>query len=289
MSTTALGLILLAALAHATWNIAAKSAGSAGAPFVWLYSVVSAVLYLPFAVHVLARTDVPMVTWLSAALVSGIIHTAYFVLLQRGYAVADVSVVYPLARGTGPLLAVVFAMVLFAERPGALGLVGAALVVLGIVLIGLTGPTSSRAGGSSRGNGILFGVLTGVMIAAYTLWDAHAVTALAVVPVALYWGSLVTQAALLTPVALGDVSRLRSILLTNWFNVLTVGVLSPLAYILVLLAMRLAPVSLVAPGRELSVVLVTVAGWLVFKEPKPARRLAGAGTVLVGVVLLALF
>ncbi|MDN6169104.1 MAG: DMT family transporter [Micrococcaceae bacterium] len=289
MSTTALGLILLAALAHATWNIAAKSAGSAGAAFVWLYSVASTVLYLPFAVLVLAGADVSMGTWWSAAVVSGIIHTAYFVLLQRGYAVGDVSVVYPLARGTGPLLAVVFAMILFAERPGALGLVGAALVVSGIVVIGLTGSSSSRPGGASRGNGVLFGVMTGVMIAAYTVWDAHAVTALAITPVLLYWGSLVTQVALLTPVALRDVSRLRSILLGNWLKVLAVGVLSPLAYILVLWAMRLAPVSLVAPGRELSVVLVTVAGWLIFREPKPARRLAGAGTVLLGVVLVALF
>ena len=74
----------------------------------------------------------------------------------------------------------------------------------------------------------------------------------------------------------------------NWLAVLLFGILSPLAYILVLFAVQLAPVSVVAPGREVSVVLVGLAGWLFFREPHPVQRLVGAAVVLAGVALLAL-
>lgn len=286
MSPTALALIMTAAVAHAVWNLAAKRAGSGGTTFVWLGSVVSAILYTPIGIIVLAHASAPITTWLYTAVISGIIHTAYFVLLQRGYGVGDVSVVYPLARGTGPMLTVIFAMILFAENPGGFGLAGAACVVAGVVVIGLSG--SSGTGRRSTLPSVTYGVLTGTMIAGFTLWDAHAVTALAVAPLALCWGSSVTEAVLLAPVAGRNPPNLRRVLAANKLNVLAVGVLSPLAYILVLSAMRLAPVALVAPGRELSVVFVTLAGWLYFKEPDPGRRLAGAAIVLTGVGLLAL-
>ncbi len=276
----------MAAVAHAVWNLAAKRAGAGGTTFVWLGSVVSAILYTPLGLIVLAHAHAPLSTWVTMALVSGVIHTAYFVVLQRGYAVGDVSVVYPLARGTGPMLTVIFAMILFAENPGGVGLTGAACVVAGVVVIGLSG----RSGPGSRGTlpSVLYGVGTGVIIATFTLWDAHAVTTLAVAPLALCWGSSVTEAVLLAPVTTRNMPNVRRVLAANKLNVLALGVLSPLAYILVLTAMRLAPVALVAPGRELSVVFVTLAGWLYFKEPDPARRLTGAAVVLAGVALLAL-
>jgi drug/metabolite transporter (DMT)-like permease len=72
----------------------------------------------------------------------------------------------------------------------------------------------------------------------------------------------------------------------HWVLVLTVGILAPLAYILILLAIQLAPVSLVAPAREVSVVLVGLAGWLLFREPHPVQRLIGAAVVLAGVAML---
>lgn len=73
---------------------------------------------------------------------------------------------------------------------------------------------------------------------------------------------------------------------TDFTNVLAVGVLAPFAYMLVLAAMRLAPVSLVAPGREMSIVLVSLCGWLLLKEPNPRQRLVGSGIVMAGVAIL---
>lgn len=287
MSPAALGLILMAAVAHAIWNIAAKRAGAGGTVFVWLAGLTSSVLYIPLGIIVLTLTHAPLGTWAVTALASGVIHTVYFVLLQRGYTVGDVSVVYPLARGTGPMLTVIFAMILFAENPGPFGLAGAALVIGGVVVIGLSG----RGGGPNARPifpSVAFGILTGITIAGFTLWDAHAVTTLAVAPLALCWGSSVTEAVLLSPVGLANMGKVREVFRANTANVLTVGVLSPLAYILVLIAMQMAPVALVAPGRELSIVFVTLAGWLYFKEPDPARRLTGAAVVLAGVAMLAL-
>ncbi len=137
-------------------------------------------------------------------MVSGILHTG-FVLLQHGYAQGDISVVYPLARGTGPALSVLLALLILGERPGWLAVLGAAVVVGGVVLIGLSGSTPTPGRGRGKlGAGVLYGVLTGVTIAAYTLWDAHSVLAsgLAVFPIALMWGSSMTEVVLLAPFAL---------------------------------------------------------------------------------------
>jgi drug/metabolite transporter (DMT)-like permease len=282
MTPLVLALVAAGAIAHAAWNLTIKRARTSGAGFLWLTFVVGAVVFAPFGVWALAAEGVDLWRWAGFALGSGALQVGYFLLLQKGYSVGDVSVVYPLARGTGPLLAVVLAIVLLGERPGWAVLLGAAIVVAGVVTIGLAG---GRAGGRASRAGVLFGLLIGVLIAGYTLWDATAVTVGALPVVGLYWGSLVVQVALLAPWALRD-RQLRATAIAHRGAVLTVGVLAPLAYILILLAIQLAPVSVVAPAREVSVVLVSLAGWLWFREPHPAQRLAGAAVVLLGVGVL---
>src|SRR5437763_14139515 len=160
-------LVVAAAFAHAGWNFFAKRAGSGGAAFVWLTAACSALLYLPLAALSLVLTAAPPLSvGLLGVVVSATLHLGYSLLLQRGYAVGDMSVVYPLARGTGPLLAVLFAVLLFGERPGVLGLIRAAAVVLGVLVISSGG---SRSAGS-RALSIGYGVATGATIAVYTLW-----------------------------------------------------------------------------------------------------------------------
>ncbi len=282
-------LVLSAAVAHAGWNLASKRAGSSGVTFVWLNCAGSAILLAPVAILFIWRSAPDLGPWLLAGVVSGIIHTAYFTTLQSGYSRGDISVVYPLARGTGPMLSVVFAIILFNERPGWVGLAGAAGVVAGVIVIALSAGSagSKREAHPAPLAGILFGLATGVLIATYTLWDAHAVKTVQVFPVALMWMSTLTQAVLLAPLALRHRSRLRSVARSYWREALTVAVLSPLAYILVLFALQRAPVSLVAPIREVSVVLVSLAGSLLFKEAALGQRLVGAVVVLAGVAMLA--
>ena len=287
MNPVALGLIIAAAFAHAAWNLAAKRAGASGAPFVWLASAISAVLLLPIGLTTLLVTHEDVGRWLLAATVSGVFQALYFLLLQRGYATGELSVVYPLARGTGPLVSVLLAVLILGERPGWLGIAGGLIVVAGIVLIGFTArgphldPAKARAG-------VIFGILTGFTIAAYTLWDSNAVNALAVAPLAMTWGATTTQTLLLSPIAVRRWAEVRDAGRRFWREALAVGILSPLAYGLVLFALTLAPVALVAPGRELSVVLVSLAGLFILREGQARQRLTGAAIVLVGIVLIAI-
>lgn len=284
MSWLVILLILAGGLAHATWNLVVKRSAVSGPTFVWLTAVFAGIVLLPVGI-VAAVLDPPSWRDLAlAAVVSAILHVGYFLALQAGYRAGDVSVVYPLARGTGPLLSVVFAVVLFAERPGPLGFAGAAAVVAGVVVIGLAG---GRANWRTARPGVLWGLLVGILIAAYTLWDAHAVTALAISPILLNAGTSTLEAVLLTPIAVRRWAQVRATLRNHWRDVLVVAVLSPLSYILILFAMQLAPVSIVAPAREISVVFVALAGWLLFKEPHPGARLTGATVVVLGVALLA--
>lgn len=285
MSPTAVVLVVVAAFAHAGWNTSAKRAGAGGSVFVWLYAAMSAMLLVPAAVvELLVTGTVPAPSWALALGVSGLLHVAYFVLLQRGYADGDMSVVYPLARGTGPLLAVLVAVLVLGERPGVVALAGALAVVVGVFVIGGTGAADA---GGRRWAGVRYGIVTGITIAGYTLWDAHSVTTLAVPPLVQMCGSVVVESAVLAPVALARRAELAVQWREHRSQAAVVAVLSPLAYILILYALRIAPVALVAPARELAIVVGGVIAWRVLHEPNPARRLAGAAIVLAGVFALA--
>jgi len=139
----------------------------------------------------------------------------------------------------------------------------------------------------SRVGSVLYGVATGVTIAGYTLWDAHAVTTLGVPPLVQLGGGVVVEAVALTPFALARRAEVARMWREHRWDAGAVAVLSPLAYGLVLYALRIAPVALVAPARELSIVIGSVIAWRVLHEPKPLRRLTGAAIVLAGVFALA--
>ncbi|HET6709049.1 DMT family transporter [Amycolatopsis sp.] len=285
MNATALSLVLVAAVVHAAWNLAAKRVSSGGTQFVWLYYTVGAVLLLPVTVGLLlVEADRPQWSWLLAAVVTSLLHIAYGVVLQRGYRVGDLSVVYPVARGTGPLLSVLAAVLVLGERPGPLGLLGAFLVVAGVLVIS-TGRTAADPRAVRAGIG--YGLLTGAVIAGYTLWDAHSVTGLGVPPVVYFGLGSILQSVLLVPGALADRAEVARVWREHRREVLLVAVLSPIAYILVLFALTMAPVSLVAPARELSIVLGGLAAWLVLGEHNAVRRLAGSVIVLSGIAAIA--
>ncbi|MFC3486471.1 EamA family transporter [Amycolatopsis roodepoortensis] len=291
VNATALSFVVIAAVIHAGWNLAAKRIRRGGARFVWAYYSLSAVLLVPvMAVSLAVEPQRPQWTWLFAAVVAAVFHVTYGVVLQRGYAVGDLSVVYPVARGTGPLISVLAAVVLLGERPGVLGLVGAFLVVAGVLVIG-SGRAPAHADAAdrvARRKGLVYGLLTGLTIAAYTLWDAHSVTGLGVPPIVYFGTGAIVQSVLMTPYALKDREEVSWLWREHKREVLVVGVLSPVAYLLVLYALQIAPVSLVAPARELSIVLGGLAAWLVLGEANAVRRLAGSVVVLAGITAIAM-
>lgn len=302
MSALAVALVLVSAVCHATWNLLAKRAGSEGSTFVWLMATAGTVLLTPVAVFFLVLGDGVSITALVAFAGSALLHTFYFVVLQRGYGRGDLSVVYPVARGTGPLLASVGAVLALGERPGILGSAGIVLISAGILVLGW--PTRDDPGDAPRRDahglvrrfpghgttrtGLAYGLLTGVFIGAYTLWDGNAVGNLDVSPVLLLWATDLGRAALLLPVVARDQQRLRMTWAAFRWHALGGAALSAVAYLLVLTAMTLAPVTAVAPLREVSVLLGVVFGARLLSEGHVTRRLAGAATVAAGAAAIAL-
>ena len=285
MTAFALALVLASAVAHATWNLFAKRA-SGGAPFLWLAFALSIPLYAPLAIAVLivsgARIGPVEVLWM---FVNAALNVAYGIFLLRGYRAGDLSVVYPLARGTGPVLALVGAIVLFGERPTPLAIGGAIAIVLGV--LALTGdPRKLR----QRGVGVAVGyaLLTGVTIAAYTLWDKRGVSGLLIPPVVYEWGANVFRALILTPLALSRWEDVRAEWVANRTAVLAVASLSPLAYILVLSALAISPVSYVAPAREIGILIGVLIGARTLAEADIGRRSIAAVLMVGGVIALAL-
>ena len=283
MPVLALIAILLAAATHATWNLFAKKAAGSR-HFVWLYSVGSIVLYLPIIAWIVA-TDRPHfgVIECLALTTTAVLHTGYSLVLQAGYRTSDLSLVYPIARGSGPLLSFVGATVLLGERPTVLSGLGLVLIVAGILLVaGLT-----REPHRAPKAGIFFGLLTGLFIAGYTVNDGWAVKSLALSPFIIDFTGNLLRVVALTPLALTDRAEVKREAREYARPAAVVAVLGPLGYILVLFAMRIAPISHIAPARELSTLVGTYFGSRLLREKAVPARLAGAACIVVGVVSLA--
>jgi drug/metabolite transporter (DMT)-like permease len=203
------------------------------------------------------------------------------VLLQRGYAAGDLSLVYPLARGTGPIWATAGAIVLLGERPGPLALAGTLAIAVGVVLL-----LATR--GISRGPALAYAVLTGLLIGIYTVWDGHAVRASHAEPLFYLLITNLTIVVLLLPNALRERATVKLLLRDHRGVVVAVGLLTPFAYALVLFATRLAGVAYVAPAREVSILIGAAIGTRYFAESGGWQRLAGAAAIVGGVIALAL-
>jgi drug/metabolite transporter (DMT)-like permease len=274
-------LILTAAAAHAGWNLLAKQAAG-GITFMWLCGAAGVFIYAPAALIQLV-VDSGRLSLAGLAFMAGsaVFHVGYFNALQRGYRMGDLSLVYPLARGTGPLLSVIAAIVILGETAGALSLVGAGLIIVAAISL------AHGARGTSAGRAMGLAVFTGVCTAAYTVWDAHAVTTLHQPVIVYFWGAEVIRMALLAAPAWRHRGELRTARRRQLRAALGVGVLSPAAYILVLIALTLAPVILVAPAREVSIVFGVLIGANTLGEGQAVRRTIAAVAILSGIVLLA--
>src|SRR5205814_6655207 len=197
MSFFALGLVLVSAVFHATWNLLAKRA-AADVSFLFLAYIVGAIVFAPFAIAILviARPQLGWPALVFVALALGL-QTLSFATLPAGYRAGDLSLVYPIARASGPLLATIGAIAILGEHPTPLAIGGALAIVVGAFI--LTGdPRALRRDGAGRAVG--FALATGVVIAVYTLWDKTAVSVVLIPPLLYDWATVVGQAIVVTPV-----------------------------------------------------------------------------------------
>lgn len=292
MPPLSLALVILAGLIHAVWNILAKKAGG-DARFATFTGLLMALVWAPLGIWL--GWDV-LPTWGSVewglVVVSGILHVLYYVALLRGYRKADLTVVYPLARGSGPLMSSLVAILVFGEQITALGVAGIIAVVAGVFFI--TGGTrlfrAAYAPATQAGirTGMSYGVLTGVFIASYTVVDAYAVKFVLMSPILLdYYGNFVRLLFLLPTVLRDRVTAARH-WREQWKYALVVAAISPIGYVLVLYAMKVAPLSHVAPAREVSMLFAALIGGHLLGERDRVARIAGAALIALGVMALAL-
>jgi drug/metabolite transporter (DMT)-like permease len=281
MSPVALGLVIGAAVIHAGWNALAKRAADPLA-FLWCASGAGTLLYLPGVVYVLAGSGFPLAA-LPFVIATIVLHAAYFFALGRAYRSGDLSVVYPVARGLGVVLVPIIAFVALDERLSPAGILGVALVVVGIfALHWRRRPASARVLAPGTG----WAIATGILIAGYSLVDKAGVARLS--PLA-YIGLMELGASIvLLPAMLARPDGLRREWRTNRLAILIAGILSPGGYLLVLFAFQLSKTAYIVAGREVSIVFSALIGSLWFNEGRLGQRLAGALVVAAGVVCVAL-
>lgn len=286
MTSLAIILVLSSAFTHALWNFLAKRAKTSGVIFVWMFGVIEVTLYFPVMLFVVVTQDVVIgVTEIFMMVGSSFIHLSYFVALTRGYKLGDLSVVYPLSRGIGPLLSTILAIVVLAERPTLIAFMGTVLLTIGIIW--LTGdPRKLR--GSDILPSLFYALLTGLSIAAYTIWDSHAVNAVGMSPIVYEWGTTLMRATILTPIAIRNWDRIKAGWAHDKLEVTGVAVLSSLSYILMLFALSFSLVSYVAPLRSISILMGVFMGARLLNEGDLRKRLGAAGVMVLGAIALGL-
>jgi drug/metabolite transporter (DMT)-like permease len=282
MIAIGVGLALAAAALHGTWNVLLKVSGDPLATF--RRATVTAALVATAALvpewFLLGRPVVPPAA-VGLCVASAVLETAYLILLSVSYRRGELSAVYPIARGSAPLLAVLVGLLVLGEHLSTGQLLGVALLVLGIL-----GVAVSQAGGRATAPALL----TGVAIATYTAVDRIGVRLTA--PWFYAW-LLFTLMAIVLAVALTVGSRIWPAAAVaagpTWRKAWVIGAFMWAGYFLVLWALSLAPLAVVAPVRETSIVAVAAWGvWRMHERRGVAWKLSGAAATLVGVALLAL-
>lgn len=286
MSLFCLLLVLLSACLHVVQHVALKRARDR-LSFVWWMWLWASLLFLP--VPILFWQPGSALAW-AIITISAVFEALYYVAMTKAYKLGDLSIVYPLARGTAPLLILVWSALLLRERPSVGGVCGIGLIVCGLCLVNLRRLSAWREAGLGLGQAAArWALLAGVCISCYTTIDKAGVGLLA--PLLYTYLAMALTLVWLTPGTLRAVGWQG--LLAEWrvsrFNSLVAGLTAMAAYMLVLYVMRLgAPASYVGATREISVVLGALAGTIFLKEQSSITRVSGAVLIAVGVGAIAL-
>jgi uncharacterized membrane protein len=280
-------LIIAAALMHATWNAIAKAARSVAALMWWatLFGVIGYGAWLLTGLGLYLNPS----SWLPFT-ISAVCETGYFVTLVRGYSKGDLSLVYPVSRGSAPIFAAAISALLIGETLPWLGYIGIVFMVVGVFVASQpTGKTGIRAGYAAIATNAALGwaLASAVFIAIYSITDKLAVVATN--PLVYNWWVFVGNAVLWAPFVWRkstikvNIEELR----TNWRMAIITSALSAGAYALALAALALTSASYVVAGRGLSVIIGAWLGSSVLKEKFGTVRMIGATLMFVGLAMMA--
>lgn len=283
MPLSALGLLLLAAVLHALWNLFVKRAGEKQI-FTWWALVVGVVGFSPL---IFFGAALPARAW-PYILGSAVMEAIYYIALTLAYKLGDFSLVYPLARGAAPALLAVWAALFLGERPTPFGLLGLGILLLGLLVVGSGSWWSQRKTTGVSLLAIGAALLVALAISLYTVIDGAAVQFTDPAPytvVVLALSTVFTAPAVLARYGQKTVlAEWRA----NWPRIVLVGALMMLAYLLVLYAYTQAHVNYAGATREVSVVFGALAGWLWLGEGFGAQRACGSVLIFGGILVIAL-
>ena len=288
MSGLALGLVLLSAVIHAGWNLLAKR-GLNQEVFIWLAQVAISIVLLPLGLFLLLRYPIDATGWFFVA-GTVLLHVFYFFFLGRGYARADLSVVYPIARGMGPAVVPILGVLVLGETVSPPAVAGIVTVVVGIYTVywwGSFGQILSDPLKLFKEPGTRYALFTGATIAIYSIWDKVGVSH--VTPFLYMYLMSLGSALGLAPLLIKShgTSALRAEWRRNSTTILAVGLMTFVAYGLVLTAFQFSRVSYISPAREFGIVIGVLLGVLVLKEPFGRGRIIGSCMIAAGLVLIA--
>jgi len=288
MDGLTLAIVLSAAFLHAGWNYLLKKS-QRKIVFIWWFMLVALVLYFPMFLYFWPRTTISPLGWKCLAATS-LLHFFYFWFMAGAYERGDLSLVYPLSRGSGPLFVPLLAVIFIHEQLSLIGILGIGLVVFGIYVIHLQ--SFSRQSFlkpllALRGSASLWALCTGGTIAGYSLVDKVGVGV--IYPPVYNYLMLACVWFLLSPYVL---AKERTWLKEEWRKnkgtILAVGFLVLFTYTMVLFAMRMSKVSYVAAVREVSIVISCYYGVIWLGEKHGRQKLVGAILIASGVVLIGL-
>ena len=289
MTALSVLLVLLSAVAHSSWNLLLKRAGDPEV-FAWCLLIVASVLLAPVGLALLWYNSVGL-SGLWFLLATIVLHVLYFNLLARGYSQGDLSLVYPVARGIGPMLVPVLAVIFLDETIKPLAIAGISAIIVGIYTISWWGYFHQVLRSPLlffRSAGMRYAVLTGLTIAAYSIVDKEGVSH---VQPLLYMYLLGTgTAVMLAPYILAQkgTAAVKAEWRANALPITVAGLLTFAAYGLALTAFSLSRVSYVSPAREVGIVIGVMMGVFLLKEPFGGGRMLGSSFVVGGVVMIAL-
>jgi drug/metabolite transporter (DMT)-like permease len=289
MSGIALGLVLVAAFLHAGWNFLAKKSRNKMA-FIWWFLLIATIGYLPMFLFFLPRINGVTAAGWGCIVATGVLHAMYFWFMGGAYERGDLSLVYPLSRGSGPLLVPILAVAFLHEQLSATGALGILTVVVGIYTIHLKSfsiYSFFQPLQAMRGSASIWALCTGGSIAGYSLVDKVGVGL--VFPPAYIYLMFVISLLLLSPYML---TKERAALKLEWQvnrgPIIIDGFLVLFTYMIILFAFQLSKVSYVVAAREISIVFSALLGIIWLKEAHAPQKFVGSIMIAMGVIFIGL-
>ena len=283
MPTAAIVLLLLSATLHALWNLLLKRSQEKYIAMGWQV-IISGVI----AFFLLLFTGFPPRSMWLFALISMFLEAVYFILLSNAYSDHDFSLVYPIARGTAPAFLMLWSILFLHETLTPGGMLGVAMIVAGMVIIGATSLLQSR-GSRLHLKGVLVALSVALIISLYTLIDGTAVKNGPPLPYALTMFMLVPFITTTYNVRRFGWKQFASAWNGPRLPLLLTAVLGVVAYLLALIAYSFAPLGYSGAIREVSVVIGAFLGWQFLDEQMGGTRVLGAAVIFAGILIIALF